>query len=267
MTTAHNAEGWAVSVRERLGPGRLLPLGGPADGAWLAERAATAELRRAAAPVARAVLGRLRIGPDEATDEATDDEGTDGETTPGADTGAAELAVRVPPGALPYGPLRIDGEFAAVPDEPLPVLAERLRDVLVPHAVDRLGLRVRRTDLRVTALLDTPEEAEAAAREAAGSEAKVRRAADEPAEVHTTAPAAEAARLAASVAGVAHLTRTLGGPVVTTSDQVRVELATAAGHRPLDVVRAVRERLTAPGTDVTGGLPVTVLVMAVEVAS
>ncbi|MGS2587195.1 hypothetical protein [Streptomyces hebeiensis] len=263
MTTAHNAEGWAAPVRERLGPGRLLPLGGPADGAWLAERAATAELRQAAAPVARAVLGRLRIGPD----EATDDEGTDGETAPGVDTGGTGLAVRVPPGALPYGPLRIDGEFAAVPDEPLPVLAERLRDVLVPHAVDRLGLRVRRTDLRVTALLDTPEEAEAAAREAAGSEAKVRRAADGPAEVHTTAPAAEAARLAAAVAGVAHLTRTLGGPVVTTPDQVRVELATAAGHRPLDVVRAVRERLTAPGADVTGGLPVTVLVMAVEVAS
>ncbi|MCA1272758.1 hypothetical protein LCE32_22340, partial [Streptomyces sp. 7G] len=63
MTTARGprrADGWTAGVRERLGLGRLLPLGGPADGVWIAETAAASVLRAAARP--GAVLGELRIG-------------------------------------------------------------------------------------------------------------------------------------------------------------------------------------------------------------
>ncbi|MYT04947.1 nucleopolyhedrovirus P10 family protein, partial [Streptomyces sp. SID5470] len=33
------AEQWARTVRRQLGLGRLLPLGGPRDGAWISEEA------------------------------------------------------------------------------------------------------------------------------------------------------------------------------------------------------------------------------------
>ncbi|MFE3738758.1 hypothetical protein [Streptomyces sp. NPDC059134] len=233
MTTGQGTEGWTAAVRQRLAPGRLLALGEAADGTWLAERAATAELRRAAATVPGAALGEIRIAladPD----------------------GAADPAVPPPPGAQPPGPLRIDGEFAAAPGEPLPALADRLRGALYARAVDGLGLRVTEVDLRVTALLEGAAESPAPAgpvgREAAEPEDAVGRA-------------------AAAVPGVAHLTGVLGGAVVRTAaaedggERVRVELATAAGHRPLEVARAVRARLAqldeAPRT-------VTVLVTAVE---
>src|SRR6478735_9120963 len=89
MTTAdspHRADGWTAAVRQRLGLGRLLPLGGPADGAWIAERAAVAVLRRAVTGPGP-VLGELRISladPD----------------------GAPEAEVEPPPSALRPGPPR-----------------------------------------------------------------------------------------------------------------------------------------------------------------
>ncbi|MFJ8001865.1 hypothetical protein ACIQ7D_32985 [Streptomyces sp. NPDC096310] len=235
MTTGHGTEGWTAAVRQRLDLGRLLALGDAADGTWLAERAATAELRRAAVSVPGAVLGEVRIAladPD----------------------GAADPAVPPPPGAQPPGPLRIDGEFSAVPGEPLPALAERLRGVLYACAVDGLGLRVAEVDLRVTALLDTAAESPAPA-------GPVGRDAAEPQDAVGSA--------AAAVPGVAYLTRTLGAAVVGTAaadggggERVRVELATAAGQHPLKVARAVRARLArldkTPRT-------VTVVVTAVEV--
>ncbi|NEC74051.1 nucleopolyhedrovirus P10 family protein, partial [Streptomyces rochei] len=48
MTTADR---WTQAVRERLGLGRLLPLGGPGDGAWIAERAVRGALLAAAGGV------------------------------------------------------------------------------------------------------------------------------------------------------------------------------------------------------------------------
>ncbi|MGA6226178.1 nucleopolyhedrovirus P10 family protein, partial [Streptomyces umbrinus] len=45
------ADRWTQAVRNQLGLGRLLPLGGPHDGAWITEAAATAVLRRAARSV------------------------------------------------------------------------------------------------------------------------------------------------------------------------------------------------------------------------
>ncbi|MEQ4608903.1 hypothetical protein ABMX48_20480 [Streptomyces cavourensis] len=57
--------------------------------------------------------------------------------------------------------------------------------------------------------------------------------------------------------GVVSLTRTLGSPVHTAADHIRVEVATAGDHRALDVARSVRTAVSAATTD---GLPVSVLV-------
>ncbi|MFD5751626.1 hypothetical protein [Streptomyces sp. NPDC127033] len=234
MTTGQRGEAWTAAVRHRLALGRLLALGDAADGAWLAEEAATAELRRAAAGVAGAALDTVRIA-------LADPER------------AGSPAVVPPPGAQPPGPLRIDAEFAAGPGEPLPALAERLRGALFRCAVDGLGLRVTGVDLRVTALLDSatrpppPAPAGPVGRDAAE-------------------PEGATGRAVAAVPGVAYLTSTLGRAVCETATpdggvaRVRVELATAAGHRPLDVARAVRARLAGS----PGAPSVTVVVTAVE---
>jgi hypothetical protein len=218
----------ADAVRRRLGLGRLLPLGGAADGAWLAERAAEAVLRRAAAEVPGVAPGRLRL--------ALVDPG-----------GAAAPAVPAPPSALPPGPLRIEADFAAVARDPLPVTAAALRTALFTAAVGLLDLEVAEVDLRVTELLDAAPETLAPA---------------PPTEVRAAAPMDPAGTAASRVPGVAHLTATLGTAVHLAPDHVRVEVATASGHRPLDVVRAVREAVT---TALADGRPVAVLVSSVSV--
>lgn len=226
---ADGADGWGVAVRERLGLGRLLPLGDPADGVWLAERAAATALRRATADVRGAALDRLRLCL--------------------AEPGSADPpAVKPPPGALPPGPLRIEGDFAAVAGEPLPDAAERLRTALYAHAVDRLGLRVTEVDLRVTALL---EERQA---DSSGSAA--------PVGALAVVPRGTAAVMAANVPGVAHLSGSLGTPVLVTEGHVRVELATAAGHHPPAVARAVSRAVSA---SLPSHPTVAVLITAVDV--
>lgn len=229
MTTAdspNRADGWTAAVRQRLGLGRLLPLGGPADGAWISERAAVAVLRRAVrGPGAGPVLGELRIAV------------ADPETAPGPQ-------VPPPPSALPPGPLRIEATMAATADQPLPVAAAALRSALLAAASRRLGLVVAEVDLQVTELLDTAPEPDE----------------PEPAGVCAAEPQDVAGRAAAGVAGVATLTRVLGAAVHTGADHVRVELATDEGHRALDVARAVRAAVTEA---VDGHPPVAVLVTAV----
>lgn len=229
MTTAdspHRADGWTAAVRQRLGLGRLLPLGGPADGSWISERAAVAVLRRAVrGSAAGPVLGELRIAV------------ADPESAP-------DPQVPSPPSALPPGPLRIEATMAATADQPLPVAAAALRAALLAAASRRLGLEVTEVDLQVTELLDTaPERPEPA-----------------PAEVRAATPEGAAGHAAAGVAGVATLTRVLGAAVHTGADHVRVELATDDGHRALDVARAVRAAVTEA---VDGHPPVAVLVTAV----
>jgi hypothetical protein len=246
MTTARSTDGWTAAVRRRLSLGRLLPLGGAADGAWLVERAATAELRRAVAGtravpgVSDAVLGALRISP----------------TDPEA---GGVPAVPFPPSALPPGDLRIEAEFEAVAGVPLPVIAARLRRALSDCAVSRLGLRVTEVDLRATGLLNPaevppgPTENSPAAAGPDGGHAGP-----------GVSPVGVPALAAAAVPGVAYLTEDLDGTVHIEPDRIRVELATAAGHRPLDVARAVRTAVTAA----VGGAPaVAVLVTAVEVGA
>ncbi|MDG4858691.1 nucleopolyhedrovirus P10 family protein, partial [Streptomyces sp. T-3] len=56
------ADGWVREVRRQLGLGRLLPLGGAADGAWITEHAARAALSAAASGVRGVRLGPLRLG-------------------------------------------------------------------------------------------------------------------------------------------------------------------------------------------------------------
>ncbi|TLQ48567.1 hypothetical protein FEF34_30410 [Streptomyces marianii] len=275
MTTA---EGWTGAVRARLGLGRLLPLGTAEDGAWLAERAAEPVLRRAAGEVPGVVPGTIRTGL--------------------ADPGSAGTpAVPPPPAALPPGPLRIEAEFAAAGAVPLPELAELLHTALFTAARERLGLAVAVVDLRVTALLDGPPEtpeapmpgpagASVASRPAASGPrepegADAARPTDSPREPEHPAaaeakdaagdgkPRGEAGSgeprgvitaAAAAVPGVARLTRTLGAAVRADESSVRVECATAPGHPPVEVARAVRAAVTSV---LPSPLPVTVLVTEV----
>ncbi|MFB7308998.1 hypothetical protein [Streptomyces sp. NPDC056192] len=229
MTTAdspHRADGWTAAVRQRLGLGRLLPLGGPADGAWISERAAVAVLRRTAdTPGPGPVLGEVRIAV------------ADPDSAP-------EPVLPSPPSALPPGPLRIEATMSATADRPLPTAAAALRSALLAAAAQRLGLVVGEVDLRVTELLDAAPE----------------RSAPESSAVRGAEPEGVAGTAAAGVPGVATLTRVLGSAVHTAPDHVRVELATSGDHRALDVALAVR---TAVSEAVHGHPPVTVLVTAV----
>src|SRR5215510_5456407 len=96
------AERWThTAVRHQLGFGRLLPLGGAHDGAWITEGAAEAVLRRACQELRGLRLDVLRIALADPED-------------------ARDPVVPPPPSALPPGPLRVTAEFAATAAEPLP---------------------------------------------------------------------------------------------------------------------------------------------------
>ncbi|WP_371792617.1 hypothetical protein OG285_28580 [Streptomyces sp. NBC_01471] len=220
-------DGLAQAVRSRLALGRLLPLGGARDGAWITEEAAVAVLRHAGGGVPGTALGKLRIAP----------VGT---------AAAARATVPAPPSALPPGPLRVEAEAEAVAGgEPLPLAVERLRDALFGACSGALGLEVAEVDVRVTGLLEAQPNPSAVVGPDRGAAA-------------VRGPEAEAA---AAVPGVAHLTGVLGAAVHRTDGHVRVEFAVASGQRALDVAGAVRSAVAAAaGAD----LPVAALVTAVE---
>ncbi|WP_030318397.1 hypothetical protein [Streptomyces sp. NRRL B-3229] len=247
------AEQWARTVRHQLGLGRLLPLGGPGDGAWISEEAATAVLRTAAHGLVGVRLGTVRIGLAHPGD-------------------AHESVVPAPPSALRPGPLRLTAEFGATPAEPLPVTAELLRGVLAGAAAESLGLDLGAVDLRVTALLDEtplPDEAAEPSAVRPGPPSAGQPTAPRPAEA---APGDEtlAAVAALAVPGVSMLTGLLGRPVhigdretgegALPRRHVRVELAVGAGRRAVDVAREVR---AAVGTALPDHPTVAVLVTAV----
>ncbi|WP_326761194.1 nucleopolyhedrovirus P10 family protein [Streptomyces phaeochromogenes] len=212
------ADRWTQAVRNQLGLGRLLPLGGPHDGAWITEAAATAVLRRTARDVRGVRLTAVRLSL------------TDPDSAP-------EPAVPPPPSALPPGPLRITADFAATPTEPLPATASVLRTALTSAATDLLGLTVTEVDLRVTGLLekgaDTADEDESGGR---SGDPDLRLDPDE-------------SRVAAAVRAVPGVTR-LGavhiaaGTASLPRRHVRVEFEAGASARTLDVARAVRTRVT-----------------------
>ncbi|MFH8987612.1 hypothetical protein [Streptomyces sp. NPDC017940] len=138
---------WTSAVRRQLGLGRVLPLGGAGDGAWLTESAARVALLGSAERVAGARVTGLRVGP----------AGPTGERGPAK---GYVTAVPAPPSALPPGPLRISADFTAGTDEPLPAVATRLRTALGTAAAERLGLEVAEVDLRVTGLSERRESPE-----------------------------------------------------------------------------------------------------------
>ncbi|MEV5875146.1 nucleopolyhedrovirus P10 family protein [Streptomyces sp. NPDC052101] len=217
------ADRWTREVRRQVGLGRLLPLGGPSDGAWIAEAAAAAVLGHAAADGVPGVrLGTLRLAladPDE----------------------AHEPAVPAPPSALPPGALRLTADFAATAAEPLPAVASRLRRALATAAAQRLGLTVSEVDLRVTDLLDTEE-----------PRAQVRAPRPVPAREPADPDETRVAAAALAVPGVSGLTGSLGGlgravhleermaDTALPHRHVRVELSTRTDHRAVDVARKVR---------------------------
>lgn len=256
------------SVRRHLAPGRLLPLGEAADGAWLAERAAAGVLRHVMDGMPGVRPGALRI--------ALSDPGT-----------AGRPAVPAPPSALPPGPVRIEAEFEAAVDRPLPVTAERVRAALTEAADDRLGLVVAAVDLRISGLLEKPEDARSRESTSEAESQAAVPAGSGPADGgdDTGAAAAggtdSAVRTAAlGVPGVARLTPApYGGdrPVwikdalpdgrgdTPPGRHVEIHLAVFADHRVLDVVRRVR---SAAARAAAGGAPgqVTVAVVVPQVA-
>ncbi|MFE4669137.1 nucleopolyhedrovirus P10 family protein [Streptomyces sp. NPDC056716] len=272
-------EQWARVVRQQVGLGRLLPLGGARDGAWITEGAAADVLRRAGDEVPGVRLAALRIAPAE----------------PGP---THEPAVPPPPSALPPGPLRVSADFSATGAEPLPVSAGRLRGALARAASKRLGLTVTEVDLRVTALLETDDTEESASVRPSGP-----RPAGEAGSAPPSAPAPSdgpvaterpdtpgdhdaettdeqrVTRAALTVPGVTRLTGTLGGlgravhidqrgadrtntrVKAVPRRHIRVEIAVDREHRTVEVARKVR---SAVGGAVSDRPSVAVLVTAVD---
>ncbi|MCZ4608190.1 nucleopolyhedrovirus P10 family protein [Streptomyces sp. Lzd4kr] len=228
MTTADR---WTRAVRQQVGLGRLLPLGGAHDGAWISEQAAEAVLRRAAGDMRGARLDALRIALGDPQD-------------------TRDAAVPAPPSALPPGPLRVTADFAATAAQPLPATADRLRALLTAAATERLGLNVTEVDLRVTALLDEdaepdsvrPPEPAQAAGPAGPDEERVTAAA-------LAVPGVD--RLAAALGGLGHAVHIeqRQGTAALPHRHVRVEIAVDGDHRALDVAREVRERVRAALND------------------
>jgi hypothetical protein len=258
-------EAWPQAVRHRSGLGRLLPLGGPADGTWITEQAAVQALGRAANEIPGVRLESLRIGP-----------------TPLESV--SEPAVRPPASAIPPGPLRIEAAFSASLGQPLPETADQLRSRLLDAAARRLGLTTVTADLRVTDLHEVPPTG-TKARPVAGSVGRTPHstAAATTATVGSSLPVTGAgsppgpvgglADVATGVPGVAGLTTVLGSRPVKMKDhadppgrRVEVHLAVAPGHHPLEVARAVRAAVAdATATDAPG--PVTVAVLITETAA
>lgn len=257
------AEAWTQAVRHQLGLGRLLPLGGPADGAWITEQAAVQVLGRVASEIPGVRLESVRIGP--APLEPV-----------------SEPAVRPPAGAMPPGPLRIEAAFSASPERPLPETAEQVRSALLDAAAPRLGLAAVTADLRVTDLHAIPQTDTRPTTRVA----KAPPAPEPAAAVAVAAPAGrplpgaatgfsrgsapDLADVVTGVPGVAGLTSVLGSRPVRVEDRadpagrrVEVHLAVASGHRPLEVVRAVRAA-TAVAAAMGAPGPVTVAVLVTE---
>ncbi|GHD27230.1 nucleopolyhedrovirus P10 family protein [Streptomyces galbus] len=250
MTTA---DGWTRAVRAQVRLGRLLPLGGPRDGAWITEDAVTTVLRAAGRDVPGVLLGKVRVGPADAADA--------GGAEAGAGQGAHGPAVPVPPSGLLPGPLRVSAECAAGPAEPLPTAAARLRAALAAAAAERLGLTVAEVDVRVTTLLDEdpapgPEPGPRPAQERGTARLDVPDGGDE----------ARVALAALDIPGVSGLTGHLGGlgravhleyprpgetreAAALPRRHARVEVTLHPGHRAVDVARQVRAAVSEALTD------------------
>lgn len=264
---------WAPTMRQQIGRGRLLPLGGPEDGAWITESAVGEVLSRAAHEASGARLGTVRVRL------------ADPET-------AAEPSVPAPWTALPPGPLRIESEFSAPAGKPLPGSAEQLRQALFTAAHERLGLVTAAIDLHVTDLLDDPALAAATtpprplpsadAGTGASHVATPGPLQRSPGQSPVRVLAARLADVASAVPGVTSLATVSTPPIPHTAERpahpvrirdsseppgrhVQIELATDETHRCLDVALAVRTAVTTAATaDAPGPVTVAVIVTATE---
>lgn len=280
MTTA---EGWTGAVRARLGLGRLLPLGTAEDGAWLAERAAEPVLRRAAGEVPGVVPGGIRTG---LADPGA--AGTPVVPPPPAALPPGPLRIEADFAATAAVPLPELAEllrtalFAAARERlDLAVAVVDLRVTALldppPEAAGAPGPGPAGTSVVSRPAAARPQEAETdgadgadGARptdsprepgQAATAGAKGAESAGEPrGGAGAGEPQGAIAAAAAAVPGVARLTGTLGSAVRADASSVRVECATAPGHRPVEVARAVRAAVTSV---LPSPLPVTVLVTEV----
>lgn len=245
-------DGLARTVREQVALGRLLPLGGPGDAAWITESAVAAALRRTADAVPGVRLGSVSLALDEAAEHFA------------AGGGAA------PVGALPYGPILLSAEFAAGLEEPLPRSAERLRAALWSAARDRLGVPVHAVDLSVTGLLEAEPLAEGA------REGTVVLEPDPPPAEPADTPASRVAAAVLAVPGVLRLTRRLAGlsagvrvrdtPSGTEGGparRVQLQLAVAAGHPAHEVATAAAAAATSAASPDAPG-PVTAAVVVTD---
>lgn len=273
----------AGAVREQVGLGRILPLGGAADGAWITESAAAPVLRRAAEAVGGVRVRSLRIGlsgepagPPEPA--APGEAGTPAERAPRPD---APVPVPAPASALPHGPLRVTAAFDAVADRPLPGSAELVRAALARAADEVLGLAVTAVDLEVSGLLDEGGGGGGASGGSGDRPPRVTPQSKPDRTTTGTGPAHEAAKAARGVTGVARLdpgpSTVLAGSVGPGAPGVRLEdggdpagrhvqvrVGVQAGRRVLDVALAVRTAVAAvvsPGAP--GPVTVAVLVTAV----
>lgn len=241
----------ARAVRRQVSLGRLVPLGAPEDGAWLAERAAGPVLRRtAAAAVPDVRVDGVRLAPAD------------------ADAAAAAVPVVPPPAsAVPAGPLRIEAACAAGVERPLPECVREVRAALAWAARDRLGLDVTAVDVHVAALLLEVEEEEKEEEEAQVPET---------ARVRGGGAVAGAVLAVPGVLGLSDAMRITDSPAGSASSDtpdakaqpagrlVRLQLVVAGDHRTLDVVRKARAVAAKAAADGAPG-PVTVAALVTDV--
>lgn len=283
------ADALAQAVRQQLGLGRLLPLGTEHDGAWVTERAATAVLRAAAEELPEVRVTALHIdllAPDQAAEPTVPAPPT--ALRPGPLRVAGEfLAAAEQP--LPTSAERLRATlYAAATD----------RLGLVVGAVD-LQVTGLLDEARAAHATQPPGGAGPAGEASggagpAGAEGRLGpQAATEraPAAARPASDATVEGRVAGAVAavpGVARLAPALGGltrpvriegpraateaetPTATAPTPARhaqVQVAVAAGHRAVEVARAVRERARAALlAEAPGTVTVAVLVTAVDAA-
>lgn len=231
------ADQWVQVVRQQVALGRLLPLGQLPDGVWIAERAAVRSLREAAGTLAEVGTGRIRL---ELADPAA---------------AFPEPVVPAPPSALGPGPLRVSVECLAAARTPLPELAERLRQVLLRAAWERLGLEVTGVDILVTGLADVPAEPDTP------QSVDTHPGPPTPAGDTEKDPVAQAVRAVPGVIRLASCLGPLGRPLRTVEDHRLVQVVVSGDRRTLDVARQVRETASQASGD---AVTVAVLVTDIE---
>lgn len=153
----------AEAVRQHLGLGRIVPLGGPVDGVWITESAAVPVLRGAAESVGGVRVRSLRIGPADGTGTG----GTSGgagtaagagttRTAGGGGAGATPTAVRTVTQAEDRGTTAEGGPDPASGTGRARNEAERVTPPAVPPPPSALPHGPLRVDASFDAALDRP---------------------------------------------------------------------------------------------------------------